>query len=119
MDHVVCHFEIPADDPEALAKFYTELFGWRIEKLPGPMEYWMISTGGGGVGGGMMAKPHPEHRAMNYIQVESVDEYSDKVKQLGGQVVMPKTPVGDMGWFAVCVDPQGNCFALWEEAEKS
>jgi predicted enzyme related to lactoylglutathione lyase len=32
VDHTVMHFEIPADNMEKLRKFYTELFGWKIEK---------------------------------------------------------------------------------------
>lgn len=33
----VVHFEIPANQPEALTKFYSALFGWKFEKaaLPG------------------------------------------------------------------------------------
>jgi uncharacterized protein len=37
------NFEIPADDIERSKKFYSDLFGWKIEKWPGPvsrdMEY--------------------------------------------------------------------------------
>jgi predicted enzyme related to lactoylglutathione lyase len=43
-DHTIVHFEIPADDVEKLRKFYSDLFGWKIEKTPSPMEYWMIET---------------------------------------------------------------------------
>ena len=32
------HFEIPSDNIERANKFYTELFGWKMEKMPGPME---------------------------------------------------------------------------------
>ena len=39
-------FEIPADDVERAKSFYGELFGWKIERFPGPMEYWHIDTGG-------------------------------------------------------------------------
>lgn len=28
----VVHFDITADDPERASKFYTDVFGWRIEK---------------------------------------------------------------------------------------
>ncbi len=35
----IVHFEIPTDDLERAKRFYTELFGWKIEKYPGPMEY--------------------------------------------------------------------------------
>ena len=78
----------------------------------------MISTtdeqGNKGIDGGLMAKQHPEHRPTNYINVPSLDEYTAKVEQIGGKVVMPKTPVPTMGYFAVCVDTEGNCLGLWE-----
>lgn len=115
MAHTICHFEIPADDPEALKGFYEKLFGWTIEKFPGPMEYWMIDTGGE-PGGGMMARQMPEQMPVNYVLVESVDEYAKNAEHLGGQVVVPKTAVGDMGWFAMLVDPQGNPVGIFEEA---
>jgi len=38
------HFEIPAENVEKLKKFYGELFGWKIEKMPGGMDYWGILT---------------------------------------------------------------------------
>lgn len=41
----VIHFELPVSDPERAAVFYKAVFGWKFEKWPGPMEYWMVSTG--------------------------------------------------------------------------
>ena len=42
----IVHFEIPSDNLERSKKFYTELFGWKIEKMPGTgqREYWTFST---------------------------------------------------------------------------
>lgn len=115
----VVHFEIPADDIERAKKFYNELFGWEISAPPGFEDYWFVMTkeddGGPGMNGGMMKRQNPEHRPMNYIDVEDVDEYAAKVVELGGQVVMPKTPVPKMGWFVVCVDTENNCFGIWQE----
>jgi predicted enzyme related to lactoylglutathione lyase len=52
----VVHFEIPANQPEALTRFYGELFGWKFQKasIPGP-EYWLCDTGleGPGINGVM------------------------------------------------------------------
>ena len=31
----IVHFEIPADDVERSKKFYSDLFGWKIEKFTG------------------------------------------------------------------------------------
>jgi predicted enzyme related to lactoylglutathione lyase len=119
MDHSLCHFEIPADDPEKLSRFYTDLFGWKIEKMPGPMEYWMLHTApqGQGVNGGMMKRQAPEHGPLMYFLVESADDYVARIKSLGGQVVMDKQAVPGMGYFAVALDPQHNPFAIWEANE--
>jgi len=116
----VVHFEIPAEDVERARKFYGDLFGWKIEKItdPTPMDYWMVMTGKEegqmGIDGGMMKRQDPRQQTIIYIEVPSVDEYVDKVKGLGGNVVVPKMAVPGMGYFAVCLDPENNGFGLWE-----
>ena len=126
MNHTIVHFEIPASDVERLRAFYSRLFDWKIEKAEGPMDYWMITTvptdASGmpkepGVNGGMMKKQEPSQTVTNYISVESVDEYVKKVQQLGGKVATPKQEVPKMGYFAVCLDPEGNVFAVWQSIQ--
>ena len=130
------HFEVPSDDTERTKKFYTDLFGWKIEKWPGtndrqltsaatgqPMEYWMVTTtddkGNKALGGGIMKRQMPEQQVTNYINVKSVDEYSSKVKLLGGKVVAPKKAVPGMGYFVLCLDTENNSFAIWESNESA
>jgi uncharacterized protein len=128
----IAHFEIPSDNLERTKKFYTELFGWKMEKMPGTdqREYWTFftttndrgsSSGGGGggdelrtVSGGMMERQMPQEPIMIYIGVDSVTEYSNKVERLGGKVIKQKTEVPGYGWFAICTDTENNGFALWE-----
>jgi len=121
MDHTIIHFEIPATDVEKLKQFYAGLFGWKIAKYPGPMEYWMLQTVPTddkgmllrpGVNGGMVKKERPEQKTVNYISVESIDESIKKVKQLGGKIISPKTEVLNVGWISVVLDPEGNQIAL-------
>jgi len=78
-------FEIPADDPARAKKFYNSLFGWKIEKFPGVMDYWHIDTGSGDRtrDGGLMLRKHPEQPVTNYVAVESVDKSAAKVEKLG------------------------------------
>jgi uncharacterized protein len=102
----IVHFEIPADNVDRSKKFYSDLFGWNIEKvapekLPEGLEYWAITTtdhnGNNAVAGGMMKRVMPEQQGItNYIDVKSVEEYSSKVEQLGGKVRMAKMAVP--GW---------------------
>ncbi len=114
-------FEIPADNIERARSFYGALFGWKIEKFPGMMDYWHINTGGDDAtpDGGMMQRKCPEQPITNYINVSSVNEAAAKVAKLGGKVCMPKTAVPQMGYFAICEDTESNTFALWERDEKA
>ena len=110
-------FEIPADNVERAKSFYGALFGWKIEKFPGPMDYWHIDTGGADAApdGGLMKRQSPGQQGItNYIHVPSVDQFVAKVQKLGGKVCMPKSAVPQMGYFAVCQDTENNTFALWE-----
>ena len=110
-------FEIPADDIERAKSFYGELFGWKIERLPGLTEYWHIDTGGSDdtPDGGLLKRQNAQHQDItNYVGVKSIDESAAKVAQLGGKICTPKTAVPQMGYFAVCQDPENNTFALWE-----
>jgi uncharacterized protein len=64
--------------------------------------------------GGMIKRQNPQQGLINFIVVDSIDDYSSKVQQLGGNIVVPKTPVSGMGFFAVCLDTENNSFAIWE-----
>ena len=72
-----------------------------------------------GVNGGLTRRQSADHPPVNYIGVESVDEYAKKAKRLGAQEVMAKTPVKGMGWFAWLKDTEGNVFAIWQTDERA
>ena len=114
-------FEIPADKVERARKFYKALFGWKINKLPGGMEYWHIDTGGADASpdGGMMKRKASGQQITNYIFVESVDKAAKKIAKLGGKVCMGKTVVPGMGYFAICLDSEKNVFAVWERDQRA
>lgn len=125
------HFEIPADDAEKLKKFYGDLFGWKIEKYPGPSVYYMLQTvpvdskgmpTRAGVSGGLFLKKNAQYpqqtKPTNYFWVESVDEYSKKIEALGGKIVVPKMEIPGLGWWELALDPEGNQFGLLEYMQK-
>lgn len=49
---------------------------------------------------------------VNYITVENIDEYIEKVVNLGGKVLIPKQQVPTVGYIALAMDPEGNQFGL-------
>ena len=50
----IVHFEVPSDNLERTKRFYTELFGWKMEKMQGmgQREDWTFSTSSSDGGGG-------------------------------------------------------------------
>lgn len=124
MPNPVQHFEIYGDNPEKLAEFYKNVFGWNVNKAPN-IDYWMLGTVAsdgkhmptepGAINGGMMKRPMPEARAwMNYVTVPSLDEAVKKIEAAGGNVFRPRTAVPKMGWFAIVTDPEQNVFGVWQ-----
>jgi predicted enzyme related to lactoylglutathione lyase len=112
----VVHFEISAEDPTRAAKFYTEVFGWKIIKWEGPKPYWLVETGPAsepGINGGIFVRQGPVGH-VNSIDVPSVDEFVSKVVASGGEVVMPKMAIPGVGWLAYCKDTVGSVFGLHE-----
>jgi predicted enzyme related to lactoylglutathione lyase len=77
----IVHFEIPADDVGRAKKFYSDLFGWKMEKWPGAdgkdssssnIEYWIVSTtdnkgNKASIGGGMMRRQDSHQQITDFI----------------------------------------------------
>ena len=123
MDKVV-HFEIPADDLERARKFYTSVFGWKMDSVP-EMEYILIGTiqvdekgmptEPGGINGGMMKRQSPLNSPVITIDVQNMEDAMIKVKQMGGKTIREKMQVGDMGYAAYFKDTEGNIIGLWQK----
>jgi uncharacterized protein len=107
--HPVVHFEIGCKDKAKTGRFFSDLFGWKVDEGPAGT----IDTGSAkGVPGHMTSLGHePQHYTMFYVEVEDVKTYLDKAVALGGKVLVPaiKLPTGTFGWFA---DPEGNMIGL-------
>jgi uncharacterized protein len=117
----VLRFEFQVPNPEQAIEFYSNSFGWKFEKIPGPQDYWVIITGESdkpGIDGGLMQSPDGATRTTNSIEVPSIDEYLTKIVQNGGTTVVPKTAVPGMGYFAYCIDNQGLLFGVSEVEAK-
>jgi predicted enzyme related to lactoylglutathione lyase len=124
VDHTIVHFEIPAKDAKKLMKFYVDLFEWKMEKVQW-MDYWLVETVPvdkqgrplrPGINGGLYQKDkHSQNMTpVNYINVESVDEYVKKIEALGGKIIVPKQEIPDVGWSAIAVDLDGNYFGIFQ-----
>jgi predicted enzyme related to lactoylglutathione lyase len=113
----VVHFEIPAEEPERAARFYTDVFGWQIQKWDGPAEYWLVNTGSNsepGINGGILRRRDPAQPVVDTVEVASLDQTIVTIEQRGGHIVVPKMPIPGVGWLAYFKDTEGNIFGVME-----
>lgn len=115
-----CWNELATPDVSAAKEFYGKLLGWQFtEQVTGDMVYNFIKTPGSDDLGGIWGIPKdrqneiPPHW-MGYILVEDLEDKLEKATELGATVKMPVTPVGEIGYFAILVDPTGAHIALWQ-----
>jgi predicted enzyme related to lactoylglutathione lyase len=108
----VVHIEFPSKDMDRAQRFWGGLFGWSFgPDMPG-MAYRMASTSertGVGLLGTQDGPGHPIY----YYATDDIEASSSTVRELGG-TASEKTPVPTHGWFAECVDSEGNEFRLWQ-----
>jgi predicted enzyme related to lactoylglutathione lyase len=113
----IVHFEIPSQDTGRAKEFWGSLFGWSFDAWEGPTEYNMIR--GTEPGGGLYPSQQGESGLTVYFGTDDVAGTAARVEELGGSIVMPKTPIPTIGYFAVCKDTEGNAFALFESDESA
>lgn len=112
----VLQFQILSKEPEQTAKFYSELFGWKVD-ANNPMGYRRIDTGSSqGIQGGIWpAPPQAPSFAQLFVGVNDVKESVQRAEKLGAKVLIPPTVLPEGDEMAVLHDPQGLSFALWRQ----
>ncbi len=116
--HPIVHWEIQAENPEVLHKFYAEALGWVID-ANNEMNYGMVSSGGregidGGIGGKFGgAGDGTRARVLVYASVPSIVDMLARIEGLGGKTLMPRTDVGPV-IMALYANPEGNTMGLLE-----
>ncbi len=122
-------FDIPVDDMERAKRFYQEVFGWKIIGVPGSGGNFHAATTipvdeegepkvPGGINGGLFQRgTHGLEGISIEINVPSIDEYLRKIESTGGKTVLPKSPILNIGFFALIKDTEGNIIGLWEDVK--
>jgi uncharacterized protein len=114
------YFEIQADDPARAVRFYSQVFGWKFDEIPGlPVPYWRIETGGSRDGLKQRpAKTPPPQSGPNAfvcsLEVKDFDATAKAIEQVGGIVALPKFAVPNTCWQGYFVDQEGNTFGIFQ-----
>ncbi len=111
------YVELQTADVTRSKDFYSRLFDWQLEDIPG-MDYTLIKVGEG-TGGGMMKNSIPDapSRWLPYVLVDDVDASTEKAKSLGAAVCKEVTEIPGFGRFSVITDPTGASLALWQQVK--
>jgi len=115
----LCWADLYTPDRQKAGKFYSALFGWKLETGDEDLThgYFHIKNGEQFIGGmpppGYVDPKVPPHWLI-YIQVSDCAKSAAKAKQLGAKVYMEPFKMEDVGTISIVADPQGAVFAIFQ-----
>lgn len=125
----VVHFEMPYENDERIANFYTKAFGWKTTKLKGKVpenDYTLAATtesdekGGpkklGTINGGfyLSKKDWPEQHPSVVIAVDDIKESMKMVSDAGGKVLGEPMMIQGYGLYVAFKDTEGNRVSMMQ-----
>ena len=123
----VVHFEMPAEDRNRMAKFYTKAFGWQTQMLgPEMNEYVLVTTtepgengrpkDPGAINGGFYKKSPdmPAQYPSIVIAVGDIREAMKKVTEAGGKVLGEPMEIPGYGLYVSFFDTEGNRVSMMQ-----
>jgi uncharacterized protein len=121
-DGVTSWIDLECPDLEAAQAFYGGLFGWTFTDATPPeasLRYVVAKLHGldaAGIGEpAEAAGPAAEPAAWNtYVAVTDADATAARIEAAGGHLLVGPSDVGEWGRSAICVDPSGVVFRLWQ-----
>jgi len=119
----VVHFELPAEDRNRMADFYSSVFDWQTQMLGEEMgNYVLVSTteadadgrpkNPGAINGGFYAKLSDNPAPSVVISVDDVKAHSKKVADAGGKVLGEPAEIPGIGWYVSFIDTEGNRLSM-------
>ena len=126
----VVHFEMPAENRERMAKFYSKAFGWQTEMLgPEQGDYVMVTTtesdengpkNPGAINGGFFPKKKdwPAQNPAVVISVDDIKTSMTKVTDAGGKVLGDPMEIPGVGQYVSFVDTEGNRASILQPVER-
>lgn len=115
MINKLSHFAIYVDDIDRASTFYNEVFNWGYKQAEQP-DFLQITATGEKDENPIGALQHRKYSVASEkvielectFAVENVEEVIRKVKDAGGEILMPKTEIPHVGWITKFKDTEGN-----------
>ena len=117
MSNAINWFELPATDFQRAVTFYGNVLNAELQEFENNgVHMAFFPATDNGVGGcvthGNGNQPHTEGTLVYLNGGEDLDKPLSRVENAGGQVVMPKTSIGENGFIAMFTDTEGNRVAF-------
>jgi hypothetical protein len=120
----VVHFEIHASDLDRAEHFYRDVFGWDVQKFDGPMDYRLVNTGPNtdpGIDGAIVERRGSSDgdaviAFVCTIHVDDIEATEQRVKDCGGEQVVDRHEIPDVGQLSYFKDTEGNIFGALQPA---
>lgn len=107
------HFEVHGEEPEALAEFYSSVFGWTVDRWE-DQEYWLLGTGDEVIGGAIAPVQDHGQSVVMTMEVDDLAAAVERCRLAGGEVIVAEAPIPGVGMLAQIRDPAGVLFGLLE-----
>jgi len=117
MSNALNWFEIPASDIKRASKFYGTILGAELDISDAMPGYQMaMLPAEDGVGGALIQgdgySPSAEGTMVYLNGGQDLTVPLGKVEGAGGKILVPKTDIGENGFFAYFLDSEGNKVGL-------
>src|SRR5580765_6632896 len=112
--------DLATSDPQGAGKFYSAVFGWKVEVNPDPQYggYALAKAGDKDVAGiGPKQMDEAPTAWTVYIGTANAAETAKKAEAAGAKIIAPVMEVGDQGAMAIIQDPSGAYLGLWQAAK--
>jgi uncharacterized protein len=109
----VVHLELHTGDLRRAVAFYSQLFGWRPERIHAGDGSYLAMGMGDRLGGGVVECAAEQPLWLPYVQVPDVARTTDRAQGLGGEVLLGPRE-GPEGWRSVIATPDGGEVAFWQ-----
>src|SRR3954453_2399839 len=116
---VSCFIDTERTDVDAAMAFYGGLFGWsyKVVTPEGAPRFALAQLEGLDVAGIGAATNGGPPAWNTYFAVEDADASAAKAEGAGGRTLVAPLDFGEAGRMAVCADPQGAAFRVWQARE--
>jgi predicted enzyme related to lactoylglutathione lyase len=108
----LAHLELHTPNLARASVFYSELLGWRPERIAVAGRTYHALDLGEGPGGGIVECGTDRALWLPYVQVPDVDRATERAEGLGASVLLAPRE-GPAGWRSVVASPDGGEIAFW------